>query len=113
LLSRSRTSLLLGVDFGLMLGLFIAGCAPTCEGSLRARLLCEPLSAGSKGEFELGAWFEGACGSAWVLARSQMREHGPGPFGRAHLHPRRKLLDRQGRFAPQPGGDGQLGAGAV
>ena len=57
-------------------------------------------------EFELGAWFEGACGFALVLALSQMREHGLGPFGRADLHPRRNPLDRQGRFAPQPGRDG-------
>ena len=28
-------------------------------------------------EFELGAWFEGACGFALVLALSQMMEHGP------------------------------------
>jgi hypothetical protein len=56
-------------------------------------------------EFELGAWFEGSCGLALVLALSQMREHGPGPFGRADLHPRRNPLDRQGRFAPQPGGN--------
>jgi hypothetical protein len=53
-------------------------------------------------EFELGAWFEGACGFALVLALSQMMEHGLGPFGRADLHPRRNPLDRQGRFAPQP-----------
>ena len=45
-------------------------------------------------EFELGAWFEGACGFALVLALSQMREHGLGPFGRADLHPRRNPLDR-------------------
>jgi len=32
-------------------------------------------------------------------------EHGLGPFGRANLHPRRDPLDRQGRFAPQPGGN--------
>ena len=50
-----------------------------------------------------GRRFEGACGFALVLALSQMREHGLGPFGRAHLHPRRNPLDRQGRFAPQPG----------
>ena len=55
---------------------------------------------------------EGACGFALVLALSQMREHGLGPFGRADLHPRRNPLDRQGRFAPQPGSDGQL-AGVV
>jgi hypothetical protein len=53
-------------------------------------------------EFELGAWFEGACGLALVLALSQMLEHGLGPFGRADMHPRRNPLDRQGRFAPQP-----------
>ena len=53
-------------------------------------------------EFELGAWFEGACGFALVLALSQMREHGLGPFGRADLHPRRNPLDRQGRFTPLP-----------
>jgi hypothetical protein len=46
-----------------------------------------------------------------VLALSQMREHGLGLFGHADLHPRRNPLDRQGRFAPQPGSDGQL-AGA-
>jgi hypothetical protein len=57
-------------------------------------------------EFELGAWFEGFCGFALVLALSQMREHGLGPFGRADLHPRRNPLDRQGRFAQQPGSDG-------
>ena len=64
-------------------------------------------------EFELGAWFEGSCGFALVLALSQMREHGLGPFGRADPHPRRNPLDRQGRFAPQPGSAGQLGGGAV
>src|ERR1039458_6621647 len=53
-------------------------------------------------EFELGAGFEGSCGLALVLALSQMREHGLGPFGRADLHPRRNPLDRQARFAPQP-----------
>jgi hypothetical protein len=58
---------------------------------------------GNRGlEFELGAGFEGACGFALVLALSQMREHGLGPFDRADLHPRRNPLDRQGRFAPQP-----------
>jgi hypothetical protein len=62
-------------------------------------------------EFELGAWFEGFCGFALVLALSQMREHGLGPFGRADLHPRRNPLDRQGRFAPQPGGDGSKDEG--
>jgi len=56
-------------------------------------------------EFELGAWFEDSCGFALVLALSQMREHGLGPFGRAGLHPRRNPLDRHGRFAPQPGSD--------
>jgi hypothetical protein len=56
-------------------------------------------------EFELGAGFEGACGFALVLALSQMREHGLGPFGRADLPRRRNPLDRQGRFAPQPGGN--------
>jgi hypothetical protein len=64
-------------------------------------------------EFELGAWFEGSCGLALVLALSQMREHGLGPFGRADLPPRRNPLDRQGRFAPQPGSDGQLAGVAV
>ena len=61
-------------------------------------------SAGSNRrlEFELGAGFEGACGFALVLALSQMREHGLGPFGRADLHPRRNPLDRHGRSAPQP-----------
>jgi hypothetical protein len=54
-------------------------------------------------EFELGAWFDGSCGLALVLALSQMREHGLGPFGRADLHPRRNPLLRQGRFVPQPG----------
>src|ERR1035441_8446605 len=63
-------------------------------------------------EFELGAWFEGSCGLALVFALSQMMEHGLGPFGRADLHPRRNPLDRQGRFAPQPGSAGQL-AGVV
>ena len=43
-------------------------------------------------EFELGAWFEAACGFALVLVLSQMREHGLGPFGRADLHPRRNPL---------------------
>ncbi len=64
-------------------------------------------------EFELGAWFEGFCGFALVLALSQMSEHGLGPFGGADPHPRRNPLDRQGRFAPQPGSDGQLGGGPV
>src|ERR1035437_5338407 len=59
-------------------------------------------------EFELGAWFEGSCGLALVLALSQMREHGLGPFGRAARHPRRNPLDRQGRFAQQPGSAGQF-----
>jgi hypothetical protein len=58
-------------------------------------------------EFELGAWFEGACGFALVLALSQMREHGLGPFGGADLLPRRNPLDRQGRFAPQRGSAGR------
>src|ERR1035437_4026927 len=40
-------------------------------------------------EFELGAGFEGACRFALVLALSQMREHGLGPFGRADLHLKR------------------------
>ena len=57
-------------------------------------------------EFEPGAWFEGSCGLTLVLALSQMREHGLGPFGRADLRARRNPLDRQGRFAPQPGSDG-------
>ena len=39
-------------------------------------------------EFELGAWLEGFCGFGSVLALSQMREHGLGPFGRADLNPR-------------------------
>src|ERR1039457_2496898 len=56
---------------------------------------------------------EGACGFALVLALSQMMEHGLDPFGCADLHPRRNPLDRQGRFAPQPGSDGQPGGGAV
>ena len=64
-------------------------------------------------ECELGAWFEGFCGFALVLALSQMMEHGLGPFGRADLHPRRNPLDRQGRFAPQPGSEGQLVGSAV
>ncbi|MCX6922374.1 MAG: hypothetical protein NT154_04035 [Verrucomicrobia bacterium] len=51
-------------------------------------------------EFEMEAWFEGACGFALVLALSQMTEHGLGPFGYADLHPRRSPFDRQGRFAP-------------
>jgi hypothetical protein len=38
-------------------------------------------------------------------------EHGLGPFGRADLHPRRNPLDRQGRFAPQPGSDGSKDEG--
>jgi hypothetical protein len=64
-------------------------------------------------EFELGTRFEGSCGFALVLALSQMMEHGLGPFGRADLPPRRNLLGRQGRFAPQPGSDGQLAGVAV
>jgi hypothetical protein len=64
-------------------------------------------------EFELGAGFEGACGFALVLALSQMREHGLGFFGRADLHPRRNPLDRQGRFAPQPGSAGPLAGDAA
>ena len=71
------------------------------------------MAKGGKGsnrrlEFELGAWFEGSCDFALVLVLSQMMEHGLGPFGRADVHPRRNPLDRQGRFAPQPGSDGQL-----
>jgi hypothetical protein len=62
-------------------------------------------------EFELGAWFEGSCGFALVLALSQMMEHGLGPFGGADLHPRRNPLDRQGRFAPQPGSGGSKDEG--
>ena len=69
-------------------------CCPETRGKGSTRRL----------EFELGAGFEGSCGFALVLALSQMREHGLGPFGRADLHPRRNPLDRQGRFAPQPGG---------
>jgi hypothetical protein len=53
-------------------------------------------------EFELGAWFEGACGFELVSALSQMMAHGLGTFGRADLHPHRNPLDRQGRFASQP-----------
>jgi hypothetical protein len=64
-------------------------------------------------EFELGAWIEGSCGLALVLPLSQMMEHGFGPFGRADLHPRRNPVDRQGRFAPQPGSAGQLAGVAV
>ena len=74
-------------------------------------------------EFELGAGFEGAGGFALVLALSQMKEHGLGPFERADLHPRRNPLDRQGRFAPQPaaqslkskvqGSKSKVGVGAV
>src|SRR5664280_1597207 len=64
-------------------------------------------------EFELGAWFEGSWGFALVLALSQMMEHGLGPFGRADLHPRRNPLERQGRFAPQPGSAGRLAGVAV
>ena len=62
-------------------------------------------------EFELGAWLEGACGLALVLALSKKMEHGLGPFGSADLHPRRNQLDRQGRFAPQPGGNGSKDEG--
>ena len=62
-------------------------------------------------EFELGAWFEGDCGFALVSALSQMREHGLGPIGRADLPPRRNPLDRQSRFAPQPGSAGQFCGG--
>jgi hypothetical protein len=70
-------------------------CCPETRGKGSTRRL----------EFELGAGFEGSCGFALVLALSQMREHGLGPFGRADLHPRRNPLERQGRFAPQPGSD--------
>src|ERR1035441_7111766 len=42
-----------------------------------------------------------------------MRERGLSPFGRADLHPRSNPLDRQGRFAPQPGSDGQLAGAAT
>jgi len=74
--------------------------------SLSAAGSCRPGKGSNRRlEFELGAWFEGSCGFAFVLALSQMREHGLGPFGRADLHPRRNPLDRQGRFAPQPGGN--------
>jgi hypothetical protein len=62
-------------------------------------------------EFELGAWFEGACGFALVLALSQMLEHGLDLFGRADLPPRRNPLDRQGRLAPQPGSSGSKDEG--
>jgi hypothetical protein len=61
--------------------------------------------------FELGAWFEGSCGLALVLALSPMLEHGLGPFGSADLHTRRNPLGRQGRFAPQPGSDGSKDEG--
>jgi hypothetical protein len=40
---------------------------------------------------------------SWLL--SQMTGHGSGPDGRTGLHPRRNSLERQGRFAPQPGGN--------
>src|SRR5664279_4298080 len=43
-------------------------------------------------QFERGAWFEGAGGFALVLARSQMRERGVGPFSLADLPPRRNPL---------------------
>jgi hypothetical protein len=79
-----------------MLGTPLAGYAKMGKGINR------------KLEFELGAWFEGFCGLALVLALSQRMEHGLGPSGRADLHPRCSPLDRQGRFAPQPGSDGQL-----
>jgi hypothetical protein len=68
--------------------------------TLKAGRPCHPGAAeAGKGvnrrlEFELGAWFEGACGFALVLALSQMMEHGLGPFGRADLHPRRNPLER-------------------
>jgi len=82
-----------------------------CEGwGSATRVVCDRERGQNRRlEFELGAGFEGFCGFALVLALSRMREHGLGPFGRADLHPRRNPLDRQGRFAPQPGSDGQLG----
>ena len=55
-------------------------------GHLQANRWCRKVS-NRRLEFELGAWFEGFCGFALVLALSQMREHGLGPFGRADLHP--------------------------
>ena len=40
---------------------------------------------------------------SWLL--SQMMGHRSGPDGRTGLHPRHNPLERQGRFAPQPGGN--------
>jgi hypothetical protein len=40
----------------------------------------------------MAAGSEGACGFALVLALSQMREYGLGPFGCADLHSRRNPL---------------------
>jgi hypothetical protein len=34
-----------------------------------------------------------------------MMGHGSGPDGRTGLHPRHNPLERQSRFAPQPGGN--------
>ena len=59
-------------------------------------------------EFELCASFGGAGRFALVVAMGQLMEHGLRAFGRTNVHPRRNPLDRQGRFAPQPGSDGQL-----
>jgi hypothetical protein len=59
-------------------------------------------------EFELCASFGGAGRFALVVAMGQLKEHGLSAFGRANVYPRRHPLDGQGRFAPQPGSDGQL-----
>jgi hypothetical protein len=61
-------------------------------------------------EFELCASFGGAGWFALVVAMGQLMEHGLRAFGRVKVHPRRNPLDRQDRFAPQPGSDGELAA---
>ena len=61
-------------------------------------------------EFELCAWFAGVGRFSLAVAMGQLMEHGFRAFGRANVHPRRNPLDRQSRFAPQPGSDGQLAA---
>jgi hypothetical protein len=57
--------------------------------------LCTAAPGENRGlELDLGAGFEGSCGFALVLAPSQMKGHGLGPFGRADPHPSRNPLER-------------------
>ena len=55
-------------------------------------------------EFELGAWFEGSCGFAFVLALSQMMEPGLAPLAvpictRAAIHLVGRVVSLRSRAA--------------